>query len=54
MNVQLPFSTEDFFDLFAAYNGALWPAVVALWVAAVLSGVWMLSTCWKSFAKARS
>jgi hypothetical protein len=42
--MQLPFSREDFFDLFAAYNGALWPAVVALWVASVLAAVWMLSS----------
>jgi hypothetical protein len=42
--MQLPFSREDFFDLFAAYNGALWPAVVALWVASVLAAVWILSS----------
>ena len=41
--MRLPFS-RDFFDLFAAYNGALWPAVVALWVASVLAGVWLLSS----------
>ena len=29
----LPFTREQFFDLFVAYNQALWPAVVALWVA---------------------
>jgi hypothetical protein len=40
--MRLPFSREDFFDLFAAYNGALWPAVVALWVASVLASVWLL------------
>ena len=42
--MQLPFSREDFFDLFAAYNGASWPAVVALWVASVLAAVWILSS----------
>jgi hypothetical protein len=31
--MQLPFTREQFFDLFVAYNEALWPAVVALWVA---------------------
>jgi hypothetical protein len=31
--MQLPFTKEQFFDLFVAYNGALWPAAVALWVA---------------------
>jgi hypothetical protein len=42
--MQLPFSRGDFFDLLAAYNGALWPAAVALWVASVLAAVWMLSS----------
>jgi hypothetical protein len=42
--MQLPFSTEQFFDLFAAYNGALWPAVVLLWVASALAGVWLLTS----------
>lgn len=31
--MQLPFTSEQFFDLFVAYNEALWPAVVALWIA---------------------
>ena len=30
--MQLPFTREQFFDLFVAYNEALWPAVVALWI----------------------
>ena len=42
--MQLPFSREDFFDLLAAYNGALWPAAVALWVASVVAAVWILSS----------
>jgi hypothetical protein len=42
--MRLPFSSEEFFDLLAAYNGALWPAVIALWVASVLAGVWLLSS----------
>jgi hypothetical protein len=28
----LPFSADAFFDLFAAYNGKLWPAAVLLWI----------------------
>jgi len=42
--MRLPFTREEFFDLFAAYNGALWPAAVALWVASVLACVWLLSS----------
>jgi hypothetical protein len=42
--MRLPFSTEAFFDLFTAYNGRLWPAVVALWVASVLAGAWVMSS----------
>src|SRR5688572_1690011 len=34
--MQLPFTRERFFDLFVAYNEALWPAVVALWIASVV------------------
>ncbi len=34
--MQLPFTREQFFDLFAAYNEALWPAVVALWTASAV------------------
>lgn len=40
--MRLPFTKEEFFDLLAAYNGALWPAVVGLWVASVLAVVWLL------------
>lgn len=32
----LPFSTEQFFDLFERYNGSLWPVSLALWVYAAL------------------
>lgn len=36
----LPFTREQFFDVFAAYNEALWPAAVALWLAsAVIAAV---------------
>jgi len=34
--MQLPFTKEQFFDVFAAYNEALWPALVALWVASMV------------------
>jgi hypothetical protein len=40
--MRLPFTKEQFFDLFAAYNGALWPAVVVLWAASVLGAVSLL------------
>lgn len=30
--MRLPFTTEQFFDLFAAYNAAMWPALVVLWI----------------------
>lgn len=32
--MSLPFTTDAFFEVFARYNAATWPAVVALWVAA--------------------
>jgi hypothetical protein len=34
--MQLPVSREQFFDVFAANNAALWPGLVALWVASAL------------------
>jgi uncharacterized protein DUF6064 len=34
--MQLPFTEEQFFDLFVAYNEALWPAVVILWTASAI------------------
>ena len=37
--MQLPFTREQFFDVFAAYNAALWPGVLALWTASVLVAV---------------
>jgi hypothetical protein len=42
--MQLPFTKEQFFDLFAAYNGALWPAVVALWMASAAVSALLLSS----------
>ena len=37
--MQLPFTREQFFDVFASYNAALWPGVLALWIASVLVAV---------------
>jgi hypothetical protein len=34
--MQMPFTREQFFDLFVAYNEALWPAVVAMWIASTV------------------
>ena len=34
--MQLPFTREQFFDLFGSYNEALWPAAIALWIASVV------------------
>jgi hypothetical protein len=42
--MQLPFTREQFFDLFAAYNSALWPAVVVLWIASVVVSVRLMSS----------
>jgi hypothetical protein len=33
----LPFSEREFLDVFGAYNGALWPAAAALWVASLVA-----------------
>jgi len=40
----LPFSKEQFFNLFAAYNEALWPALVALWIASVVVSMLLLTS----------
>jgi hypothetical protein len=42
--MQLPFTTEQFFDLFAAYNEALWPALAALWIASLITSLLLLSS----------
>ena len=34
--MQLPFTQEQFFDLFVAYNETLWPAAVVLWIASAV------------------
>ena len=41
--MQLPFTREQFFDLFPAYNAALWPAVIGLWIASALVSALLLS-----------
>jgi hypothetical protein len=42
--MQVPFTKAQFFDLFRAYNEALWPALIALWFASVVVSV-LLLTC---------
>jgi hypothetical protein len=42
--MQLPFTKEQFFDLFVSYNEALWPAAVALWIASAVIVAVRLST----------
>src|SRR4051812_8653033 len=34
--MKLPFTPAGFFQVFAEYNGAMWPAVVALWLTTVV------------------
>jgi hypothetical protein len=40
--VQLPFSESAFLDVFAAYNRALWPLAVTLWVATCAAAIQLL------------
>jgi hypothetical protein len=42
--MQLPFTREQFFDLFASYNAALWPVVIALWIASAAAVVLVLAS----------
>ncbi len=35
MAAGLPFTPQEFFDVFAVYNRALWPAVIAWWLASI-------------------
>lgn len=44
LTVQLPFTREQFLDLFAAYNAAVWPALVLLWFASALISVLLVSS----------
>jgi hypothetical protein len=41
--MQLPFTREQFFDLFAAYNARFWPVLIALWIASAVVSVLLLS-----------
>lgn len=36
ISMRLPFTREQFFDVFAAYNTTLWPGVLVLWIASTL------------------
>ncbi len=42
--MQLPFTREQFFDLFVAYNAAVWPVLAALWIASLAVSVLLLSS----------
>jgi hypothetical protein len=42
--MDLPFTTEQFFDLFAAFNAAMWPAQAALWLASAVVCILLVST----------
>lgn len=46
--MQLPFTTEQFFDVFRAYNTAVWPAQLVL----VVLASWA-SRCWPSRGRRR-
>lgn len=43
LGMPLPFTTEQFFNLFAAYNAAVWPALAALWLASIVVCALLLS-----------
>lgn len=42
--MRIPFTREQFLDIFAAYNAALWPLVLALWIASFVVCVLLLSS----------
>jgi Family of unknown function (DUF6064) len=42
--VSLPFTPQQFLGVFAEYNGALWPVVVAFWLASLGA---VVVTWWK-------
>ena len=42
--MQLPFTKEQFFDLFVVYNVALWPVLIALWMASVAVSALLVSS----------
>jgi hypothetical protein len=41
---KLPFTGEQFFDVFGSYNAALWPAIVVLWTVSALIVALLLSS----------
>jgi hypothetical protein len=41
--MQLPFTREQFFELFAAYNARFWPVLIALWIASAGVSVLLFS-----------
>ena len=41
--MHLPFTRDQFLDVFAAYNAALWPGVLALWLASALIAARLLA-----------
>lgn len=41
--MQLPFTPDQFLDVFGSYNQALWPGALALWMATVLSVAHLLT-----------
>jgi hypothetical protein len=42
--MQLPFTTEQFFDLLAAYDEALWPVLAVLWMASLIASLLLFSS----------
>jgi hypothetical protein len=42
--VQLPFTRDQFLDVFAAYNATLWPGAVALWFASAVMAALLLAS----------
>jgi hypothetical protein len=44
MGAALPFTADQFFEVFAVYNDVLWPAVVAWWLLALtaVAAAWMI------------
>src|SRR5512146_2853792 len=38
----MPFTHEQFLDVFARYNTAFWPAAVVLWLLSIAALVWLL------------
>jgi hypothetical protein len=42
--VQLPFTRDQFLDVFAAYNATLWPGAVALWLGSAVMAALLLAS----------